>query len=112
MRAKPRLVIDDAEIPLILGLTDVQPVDPPPEERADAKLPLVGPDGQSAPLTICPNGDGTITVKADTEKRFADIEHRDTLDGASITAGQAVAGAGGRVEFSPAAAHSARLPTD
>ena len=40
-------------------------VDPPPEERADAKLPLVGPDGQSAPLTICPNGDGTITVKAD-----------------------------------------------
>lgn len=32
-----------------------------------------------------------VAVKTDTEKRFADIEHRDMLDGASITAGQAIA---------------------
>lgn len=32
-----------------------------------------------------------VAVKTDTENRFADIEHRDMLDGASITAGQAVA---------------------
>ena len=32
-----------------------------------------------------------VAVKTDTEKRFADIENRDMLDGASITAGQAVA---------------------
>lgn len=32
-----------------------------------------------------------VAVKTDTENRFADIEHRDMLDGASVTAGQAVA---------------------
>lgn len=32
-----------------------------------------------------------VAVKTDTEKRFADIEHRDMLDGASVTAGQAAA---------------------
>ena len=32
-----------------------------------------------------------VAVKTDTEKRFADIEHRDTLDGASVTASQAAA---------------------
>ena len=32
-----------------------------------------------------------VAVKTDTEKRFADIEQRDTLDGASVTASQAAA---------------------